>query len=149
MNLPDVAAFGDLGIVRVDHVSVAAPDAKAAASFFAALFGMTHAGDIDAPEAGYRGVVLDAAGGQRFQWELLEPASDDSFIAKFLERHGPGVHHVTFEVRDTDAAAAALRKRGIEPFGGVRISGDWKETFIHPRDANGVLIQLFQLVEPE
>ena len=59
------------------------------------------------------------------------------------------LHHVTLEVDDADAAATHLRECGIEPFGGPRVSYDWKEMFIHPKSSGGVLFQLFeQLDEP-
>ncbi len=149
IRMPDPSAFDELGIVRLDHVSVAVPSVEAALPLFTALVGMTVAGPIDDPASGFRGVELRLPTGQRAGGELLEPASPGSFLARFLEQRGPGVHHVTFEVADTDAAARALRGRGIEPFGGVQVRGDWKETFIHPRDAHGVLIQLYQRVEPQ
>ena len=54
------------------------------------------------------------------------------------------MHHICCEVASVEAAAAALREAGIEPFGGVTKS-DWKtHTFIHPRDSGGVLFQLFE-----
>ncbi len=82
--------------------------------------------------------------------ELLEPTRPDSPVAKFLAaRGGPGVHHLTFEVEDLDAAIAALEQRGGriasrheyqegETFEGYR----WREAFVHPKDAFGVLIHL-------
>lgn len=147
MKPPDMQSFGDLGIIRLDHVSVAVREVESVLSFFTSLFGMSVVAPIDDPASGYRGVELRLPTDQRTGWELLEPTDDESFLARFLERRGPGVHHITFEVADTDAAARALRARGVEPFGGVRVNGDWKETFIHPRDAHGVLIQLYQQVD--
>ena len=65
-------------------------------------------------------------------------------MRRFLGQRGPGLHHVTFEVTDIEAAAKVLRERGIEPVG-MRVEGAWnKELFIHPRDTGGVLIQLYQ-----
>jgi methylmalonyl-CoA/ethylmalonyl-CoA epimerase len=109
--------------------------------FFRELFGMKVAGRFDNPEDGYNGVVLDMPGGA--QWEILEPAGENSFVTRFLNERGPGLHHVTFEVESIEAAAAVLRQKGIEPFG-VRAAGSWKELFIHPRDTGGVLVQLYE-----
>jgi methylmalonyl-CoA/ethylmalonyl-CoA epimerase len=76
--------------------------------------------------------------------ELIAPAGDDSFIARFLGQKGSTVHHLTFEVTDIREAARVLREYGIEPFG-YREDAEWaRELFIHPRDAGGVLIQLFE-----
>ena len=82
--------------------------------------------------------------------ELLEPTRDDSPVAKFLKKNGgPGVHHITFEVDDLDAAIAELEQRGgriayRHTYGeGVTFEGKvWREAFVHPKDAFGVLIHL-------
>ena len=135
---------------RVDHVSMAVWKIDDQLPFFTEIFGWKEAGRFSNPEAGFAGVVLDVPGpdGQRqMQWEILEPLGHDSFIAKFLRERGPGLHHVTLEVADADASAAALRARGIEPFGGPRISWDWKEMFVHPKSSGGVLFQLYEQLD--
>jgi methylmalonyl-CoA/ethylmalonyl-CoA epimerase len=118
--------------------------------FFTSVFGWKEAGRFRSEEAGFAGVVLDVPGadGQtQMQWEILEPIGEDSFIAKFLRERGPGLHHVTLQVDDADAAAAGLRGEGIEPFGGPRVSYDWKEMFIHPKASGGVLFQLYEQLD--
>ncbi len=97
---------------------------------------------FDNPEDGYIGLEMSIPGSDT-KWEILEPAGENSFVERFLAQRGPGVHHVTFEVEDVEAAAKELRARGIEPFG-LRLEGRARELFIHPRDAGGVLIQLFE-----
>jgi methylmalonyl-CoA/ethylmalonyl-CoA epimerase len=82
--------------------------------------------------------------------ELLEATRDDSPVAKFLRSHGgPGVHHITYEVDDLDAAIKEFEARGgrisyrhtYQP--GVTFEGCvWREAFVHPKDAYGVLIHL-------
>ena len=136
-----------LGIKRVDHVSMAVWKIDEHLPLLTEVFGMRLVERYRNPAEGYNGVGLEivTSGGRApVQWEVLEPAADDSFLVRFLRERGPGLHHVTFEVEDVDRAAEALRQRGIEPFGGVRQNGGWKELFIHPRDTGGVLIQLYQ-----
>jgi methylmalonyl-CoA/ethylmalonyl-CoA epimerase len=136
-----------VNVKRVDHVSMAVWNIEEAITFFKDVFGWHEAGRFRNEEAGFAGVVLDVPGadGQRqMQWEILEPIGDDSFIAKFLRERGPGLHHVTLEVDDADAAAGELRSHGVEPFGGPRVSYDWKEMFIHPKSSHGVLFQLYE-----
>jgi len=78
--------------------------------------------------------------------ELLEPTSDDSPVAKFIEKYGPGIHHIAYEVADIEAAIAALRADGTRMIDekprlgahGTRIA------FIHPKSSNGVLTELCQ-----
>ncbi len=106
------------------------------------LFGMTVAGRFQNPESGYNGVTLDVPGGGA-QWELLEPSGDDSFLARFLNERGPGLHHVTFQVESVEKATRALEQYGYEPFGGRAYDG-YKEVYLHPRDTGGVLFQLYE-----
>lgn len=131
-----------LNIKRLDHVSMAVWKVDDYLPLLTELFGMRLAGRFQSDEEGYQGVVLDVPGGGA-QWEVLEPTSEDGFLARFLRERGPGLHHVTFEVEDVARAAEALRQRGIEPFRGVRTGPSWRETFVHPQDLGGVLVQLF------
>ena len=141
-----------LGLKRVDHVSMAVWNLEEQLAFFTKVFGWKEAGRFRNEQEGFSGVVVDVPGpdGQRqMQWEILEPIGEDNFIAKFLRERGPGLHHVTLEVANADKAAVHLRECGIDPFGGPRVSYDWKEMFIHPKSSGGVLFQLFeQLDEP-
>lgn len=132
-----------LGIKKLDHVAMAVWNVEEYLPFFTALFGMRVMGRWRNEGEKYAGVTLDLPG-VGVQWELVEPAFDDSFLTRFLKERGPGLHHVTFEVEDVERAAEILRRRGIEPFGGVRTGSTWKELFIHPRDSGGLLIQLFE-----
>lgn len=131
-----------LGIKRMDHICLVARKLEDRLPMLTQLFGMTEAGRFDNPRAGYNGVTLDIPGSDT-QWELLEPSDDESFLARFLNDRGPGLHHVTFQVASVDEATKALKEFGFEPFGGRTYEG-YKEVFIHPRDTGGVLIQLYE-----
>ena len=132
-----------LPIKRIDHVAIAAESIDERVRFLSELFGMKPGARYDNPLDGYNGVELTIPGSDT-KWEVIEPAGENSFVTRFLGQRGPGLHHVTFEVTDIEAAAKVLRERGIEPFG-MRVEGAWnKELFIHPRDTGGVLIQLYQ-----
>ncbi len=76
--------------------------------------------------------------------ELLEPTSEDSPVAKFLQKRGPGVHHVCFGVRDIDAAVVDLGRRGFRLITPHPVPGaDGKRiVFLHPDSGHGVLIEL-------
>jgi len=135
-----------LPIQRIDHVSMATPNVAERARFFEDLFGMKVLERYD-PGGGYTGVAMSIPGSDT-TFELLEPAGEDSFVAKFLAQDGSMYHHVTFEVTDIREAARVLRDYGIEPVG-YREDADWPdELFIHPRDTGGVLIQLSGPHEP-
>lgn len=133
-----------LGWVRFDHYSIAVPDAEKTMAFHEKLFGLQTNHRFQSTSEGFTGGVLDMLNGQG-QIEVLGPLGEDSFLDGFLAKHGPGLHHVTIEVKDLDAAVAYLREEmGIEPYRGVWSDGQWRQTFIHPRDSGGVLYQLFE-----
>ena len=74
--------------------------------------------------------------------ELLEPRGDDSFLHRFLDDRGEGLHHVTFRVQDLPRWAARLRAAGYRVVGENYDNPEWREIFVHPKSAHGVLIQL-------
>jgi methylmalonyl-CoA/ethylmalonyl-CoA epimerase len=139
-------------LLRIDHVGVAVPDLDAALRFYADTFGMRCVHEETNKEQGVREAMLavgtDSAG-PRLQ--LLAPATPDSAIAKFLDRHGPGLQQLAYTVADIEATSAALRARGVrllydEPRRGTAGS---RINFVHPKDAGGVLVELVEpLVEP-
>ena len=131
-----------LGIKRIDHICMAVWKLDDRLPMLTELFGMMVAGRFDNPQVGYNGVTLDIPGGGT-QWELLEPAGNDSFIERFLQDRGPGLHHVTYEVESVEKATKALEDFGYEPFGGRSYEG-YKEVYMHPRDTGGVLFQLYE-----
>lgn len=131
-----------LGIKRMDHVCMVVRKLEERLPMLTELFGMRVAGRFQNPHAGYNGVTLNIPGGDA-QWELLEPAGEDSFLERFLRERGPGLHHVTFQVESVEKATQALKQYGYEPFGG-RSYDRYKEVYIHPRDTGGVLFQLYE-----
>jgi hypothetical protein len=125
-----------------DHVAVAAPRAGAVLESLAsvgatALFGRT--------AAEFRWVLTrfgEAAHGMNV--EVLEPwpSPGDGFLHRFVARRGIAFHHLTFKVAELSAAIAAARDQGLHPTDIDTSDPVWKEAFIHPREAHGVLIQL-------
>jgi methylmalonyl-CoA/ethylmalonyl-CoA epimerase len=110
--------------------------------FFTELLGLKLIDRFRNEREGYCGAVLDFPNGQ-LQMEILEPLGEDSFVAKFLRERGPGFHHVTVEVDDINAAAAAMRGHEIEPFRGVGGDPDFRHTYIHPKQSGGMLWQVY------
>ena len=132
-----------LGWKRLDHVSIAAADPKAAAAFWRKLLG----GEIDhytvSPDGGFRVAMMHLPKRQT-GLELIGPYDDNSFMQRFLRDRGPGVHHLTIEVEDIDQALAHVRDvMGIEPLDEPYDDYEWRQFFVHPRDTGGVLIQFY------
>ncbi|MEN6615842.1 MAG: VOC family protein [Syntrophorhabdus sp.] len=137
-------------IERIDHISLAVRDIDKAGRFFSEVLGLVECTWSAMQEMRYLGKVFSA--GDLSRIEMITPTGEGSFLDKFLSER-EGVHHICFETRDITAAKTALEKKSI-PFFGYSDEGDWKELFIHPRDAFGVLIQIAQfkpeefLIEP-
>ncbi len=93
---------------------------------------------------GFAPAQLEYANGKKI--EILAPhrTDENDFLRRFLDRNGPGPHHLTFKVGDIDEALADAADAGYEPINVDLSDPTWKEAFLHPRDATGVLIQVAQ-----
>jgi len=126
---------------RFDHACVAAPRIRDLLPLYqGVLGGVFHQGG-DNVRVGYRALQLEYANGSRF--ELMEPLRGSTFLDSFFARGG-GLHHVTFKVDDVVAAARAAEAAGLTVVGLYTDDPEWKEAFVHPRSASGVLVQLAQ-----
>ena len=124
---------------RLDHVSVAVHDAGEAAKLFRDVLGGEFAGYGDNVEQGFRWVQYRVPNGGKV--ELVTPIGE-GFVSRFLEGRGEGVHHMTFTVKDLPAQVERMRAGGVELIQ-VHVDDDhWREAFIHPKNAHGVLIQI-------
>lgn len=132
-----------LGAV-LDHVAHAVPSIAAVLPLYRDLLGGTAYAVGLHPIAHHAAAHVSFPGGGKI--ELLEPTSDHSLsIGGFLEGHPRGgLHHITFRVTSLDDALAALTQAGYTPFGTNAVHDDWKETFLHPTQTGGVLIQVAQ-----
>jgi methylmalonyl-CoA/ethylmalonyl-CoA epimerase len=133
-------------LLAIDHVGIAVPDLDEAIGFYAATFGLRVVHEEVNDEQDVREAML-AVGDSGASIQLLAPLSDDSPIAKFLSRRGPGIQQLAYRVSDIDAVSQVLRDRGVDllydqPRRGTAGS---RVNFVHPRSAGGVLVEL---VEP-
>lgn len=135
---------GLVGLKRVDHVSMAVADLDRQVEWQARVLGMVEQARWRDDALGYDGCVMTIPD-SLLEFEVIAPSRPDSFVQKFIAERRAGMHHICCAVESVDAAAAALRADGIEPFGGVIADDQWhKHTFIHPRDSGGVLFQLIE-----
>ena len=149
MSAMSSAPLGDIPehlFTAIDHVGIAVPDLDAAIAFYRDTYGMRLAHEETNEEQGVREAMM-AVGDSGSCIQLLAPLSEESTIAKFLDRSGPGIQQMAYRVTDVEAVSAILRERGLrllydEPRRGTSNS---RINFIHPKDAGGVLVEL---VEP-
>ena len=141
--------------VRLHHVGIAVGDGDRAAALWRALLGLRETGRYRVDEFGvvaaFLSPIADAGaedpGGLL---ELVQPLSGEGAVARFLDRRGPGLHHVCFEVADLGASLRALAERGVrlvdeKPRLGA---GGHRVAFVHPASAGGVLLELKQAEPP-
>jgi methylmalonyl-CoA/ethylmalonyl-CoA epimerase len=128
---------------RIDHVGVAVQDIDASLQIYRDLFRLAVAHREIVTEQGVEAVLLDVG---ESHVELLSPLGEDTPVGRFLAKHGPGLHHVAYQVSDIDTTLAALREAGAQliderPRVGIR---DSRVAFLHPRASGGVLTEIVQ-----
>ncbi len=140
---PDIPAHLFTGI---DHIGVAVPDIDEALALYRDVYQMTVLHQEINADQGVREVMVGIAGTDAGApcLQLLAPLDQDSPIAKFMERSGPGLQQLAFRVTDVEAVSTVLRDRGLrllydEPRRGTAGS---RINFVHPKDAGGVLVEL-------
>lgn len=133
---------------KVEHIGIAVKDLDAADLVYAALLGTSRYKIEDVPSEGVR-TAFYRVGDTKI--ELLEATSGDSPIAKFIEKRGPGVHHVAFDVEHLVQAMDRLRNAGfVLTSDKPRKGADHKLVcFVHPKSTGGTLIELCQEIPEE
>ena len=131
-------------IIRIDHIAILVEDLDGPLSFWRDALGLelTHVRDMPAELAE---IAFLPTGGSEV--ELVRPTASDSGLARYLEKRGPGMHHVCLEVDDIEGMLAQLKEKGIQLINEVPKTGaDGKKyAFIHPKSAYGVMVELYQL----
>lgn len=128
--------------IDLDHVALAFEDRRPGQARYAGELGGEWVGGGADP--GFWSEQVRFANGMKV--ELLEPLNVDQndFLRRFLDRNGPGPHHLTFKVSDIVGALGLVEQAGYRPVS-VNLDNDqWKEAFLHPKDAPGVVVQLAQ-----
>ncbi|MER7606103.1 methylmalonyl-CoA epimerase [Nocardioides sp. NPDC127503] len=131
---------------QIDHVGLAVADLDAAIDFYEKTFGMKLAHRETNEEQGVEEAMI-AIGDSDNKLQLLAPLNENSTIAKFLDRNGPGMQQLAYRVTDVEQVSAILKERGVRLLYDAprRGTADSRINFIHPKDAGGVLVEL---VEP-
>jgi len=128
-------------ILRIDHVSLAFKDYEKAAHFFVDILGAIPGQGASDDSMKYFWQIFSL--GDLTRMELLRPTGEGSYLDNFLKnKKDGGVHHITLQTSDIQATIKVLEKNNIPYFGFADLGDIWKEIFIHPRDAFGVLIQI-------
>lgn len=136
--------MSDFAIGPLNHVGVAVPDINEAIETYKNLYGATDiTTPFDMPEQGVKVCFVNLPNSQI---ELIEPLSESSPIHNFVQKNPKGgQHHVCFEVEDIHTAKAEMESRGATVLGEPRIGAHGTPIiFVHPKNSNGVLIELME-----
>jgi len=130
-------------IKGVHHIAVAVDDLEKYSRIFETLFGL-EASDVEINKD--NNVSLTFVDFNNCEVEFLKPLDDDSAMAKFLTKRGPGIHHFCIQVEDINQALEELKSKNVELIDKTprRGAGGSQVAFIHPRSAGGILIELKQ-----
>ena len=129
--------------MKINHLGIATKDIDEALKFWSDALGLENVHTEIVEDQKVR-VAMLPIGESRI--ELLEPTSEDSPISKFLEKRGPGIHHIAVEVDDIAASLAQLKSQGMRLIDeNPRIGAEGcLVAFVHPSSTNGVLLELVQ-----
>jgi len=131
-------------VKQINHVAVVVPDMEKALSFWRDALGMEMHELRDVPAEQSQVAFLPLSGSEV---ELVLPTTEDSGVAKYLAKRGPGMHHICLEVDDIEGMLSQLKSKCVrlineEP----RTASDGKRyAFIHPESTSGVLVELYQI----
>lgn len=130
---------------RIDHIGIAVKDETSAKAIFESFLGSKVIHEEEVKSQNIKAIFLQVG---ENKIELLYPLSEESSIAKHIQKRGEGMHHVAFQTEDIYAEIERLKAEGFKPLSDKPFVGAMNKLviFFHPKDTNGVLIELCQKV---
>jgi len=135
-----------LKVTRIDHLAIVVDDLEKALKFWRDGLGLEVSRVEDVPEQGAE-VTFLTIGDQNV--ELVKPTDDESGMSSFLQKRGPGMHHIALEVEDLQDSLNHLGAAGFRLIHEVPVVGavGRRIAFIHPESTHGVLVELYQQIK--
>ena len=133
-------------VKRIHHIAVVVPDLDEVLSFWRDSLGLefSHSENVPSQKSEVAFFPLGET-----EVEFVKPTTDDSGVAKFLKERGAGMHHLCFEVDDISGMLALLKEKGIRLINETPIELEGRKmAFLHPKSANGVLVELYEITNP-
>ncbi len=131
-------------IKKINHVAVLVDDLDSSLKFWRDILGieLSHISNMLQEEARIAFLPLGES-----EIELVQPTTTSSGLYRYLDKHGPGMHHLCLQVDDLPAMLSQLKSRGVQLINDEPRSGENGRlyAFIHPQSTNGVLVELYQL----
>ena len=131
-------------IKGIDHIAIVVDDIESALGFWRDVLGLEldHVEEVLEQQSLVAFLPVDGS-----EIELVEPTSDDSGVARYLKKHGPGMHHICLQVEALESTLAELKAKGVHLINEtpLEVSGGKRLAFIHPKSTQGVLVELYEL----
>jgi len=126
---------------KIEHIGIAVKDLQSANNMFGLL---SEIGLLKTESVESEGVIVSFFKVGETKIEFLQPTTETSAIAKFIEKNGEGIHHIAFEVEDIDAEISRLQANGFEMIKAEKKEGADNKyiCFVHPRSTNRILTEL-------
>ena len=126
--------------MKIDHIAIAVNDVEESAKTYQQALGVDNIEFETVETEGVKVAIIHLENGRI---ELMQPTNDSSPIKKFLDKKGPGLHHMALDTANIEGEVERMEGCGIQFLGEVRPgSAGTKVTFIHPKSLNGVLTEL-------
>ena len=126
--------------MKIDHIAIAVNDVEASAKVYQKALGIDEIEFETVESEGVKVAIIQMENGRI---ELMQPTKDDSPIKKFLDKKGPGLHHMALETDNIEGEVERMEGCGVQFLGMIRPgSAGTKVTFIHPKSLEGVLAEL-------
>ncbi|MEO1646075.1 MAG: methylmalonyl-CoA epimerase [Chloroflexota bacterium] len=130
--------------IKINHVAIVVNDIESSLGFWRDALGLPMDAIQDVPQEAVKVAFLESG---ESHIELVQPTTDDSGIAKYLEKRGQGMHHICFEVEDIVVALEHMQAKGIELINETPRERDGRQyAFIHPKSTGGVLVELYETI---
>ena len=130
-------------IKKINHIAILVEDLEASLEFWHSILGIKPSQVTDVPQEAARIAFLPIG---ESEIELVQPTTNDSGLSRFLDKRGAGMHHLCLEVNDLPGVMAQLKAGGVQLINDEpKVNQDGRMyAFIHPKSANGVLVELYQ-----
>jgi len=126
--------------LKIDHIAIAVNDVEESAKIYQQALGVNEIEFETVESEGVKVAIIPLENGRI---ELMQPTNDSSPIKKFLDKKGPGLHHMALDTSNIEGEVERMEGCGIQFLGKIRPgSAGTKVTFIHPKSLNGVLAEL-------
>ena len=134
-------------IKKINHVAIVVKDIDESLKFWATALGLERHHVEDVPSQASKVAFIPVG---ESEIELVQPTTEDSGMAAYLEKRGEGMHHLCIEVDDIEAKMQELKDAGIRLINDVpQVLPGRKMAFIHPKSASGVLVELYEITAEE